>query len=38
MGHYYPTANVLDVQTIQSGDQKLGWCDHHNAMDGCAFK
>lgn len=37
-GHFYPTANVLDIEKIQAGDQKLSWCDHHNAMDGCAAK
>jgi hypothetical protein len=34
-GIYYPTANILDIESVQAGEQKLSWCDHHNAMDGC---
>lgn len=37
-GIYYPTANILDVEKVAAGDQKLSWCEHHNAMDGCMAK
>lgn len=36
-GVFFAKANLLDVESFTVDDQKKGWCDHCNAMDGCSM-
>ena len=35
-GVQYASANLMDVDSYEVDDKKIGWCNHCKAMDGCA--